>query len=203
MSLSPRLEALIDALQCLPGVGRKSAQRMAFHLLERDRDGAAGLARHLDDALAHIGRCERCQTFAEEALCPVCSDKRRDESLMCVVESPADLAAIEQSGDYRGYYFVLLGHLSPIDGIGPEDIGVDQLLAQIHERGVTELIMATNATVEGDATAHYIADRVDPERVTITRPAQGLPVGGELGGVDGGTLSHALRGRRPLAGQWD
>lgn len=203
MSLSPRLEALIDALQCLPGVGRKSAQRMAFQLLERDREGAAGLARQLDDALAHIGRCERCQTFAEESLCPVCTDQRRDESLMCVVESPADLAAIEQSGDYRGYYFVLLGHLSPIDGIGPEDIGVDRLLTQIRERGVTELIMATNATVEGDATAHYIADRVDPDQVTITRPAQGLPVGGELGVVDGGTLSHALRGRRPLAGSWD
>lgn len=203
MSLSPRLEALIEALSCLPGVGRKSAQRMAFHLLERDREGAGHLAAMLGEALEHIGRCEGCQTFSESRLCPVCEDDRRDPQMMCVVESPADLVAIEQSGDFRGYYFVLLGHLSPIDGIGPEDIGVDQLLAQIHQRGVTELIMATNATVEGDATAHYIADRVDENRVTITRPAQGLPVGGELGVVDGGTLSHALRGRRPLTGQLD
>lgn len=201
MSLTPRLETLIEALRCLPGVGRKSAQRMAFHLLERDREGAAHLAGMLGQALEHIGRCDRCQTFSETALCPVCADGGRNRELLCVVESPADLVAIEQSGDFRGYYFVLLGHLSPIDGIGPEDIGIDKLLEQVRERGVRELIMATNATVEGDATAHYIADRVDEQRVTITRPAQGLPVGGELGVVDGGTLSHALRGRRPLSGQ--
>lgn len=203
MSLSPRLEALIEALCCLPGVGRKSAQRMAFHLLERDRDGAGYLASMLEEALQHIGRCELCQTFSETTRCPVCQDQGRNPELLCVVESPADLVAIEQSGDFRGYYFVLLGHLSPIDGIGPEDIGVDRLLEQVRQRGVRELIMATNATVEGDATAHYIADRVDESRVTITRPAQGLPVGGELGVVDGGTLSHALRGRRPLSGQSD
>ena len=203
MSLSPRLEALVEALTCLPGVGRKSAQRMAFHLLERDRDGADHLSAMLADALAHIGRCELCQTFSETDRCPVCQDPNRNPELLCVVESPADLVAIEQSGDFSGYYFVLLGHLSPIDGIGPEDIGVDRLLEQIRQRGVRELIMATNATVEGDATAHYIADRVDESVVTITRPAQGLPVGGELGVVDGGTLSHALRGRRPLTGQFD
>lgn len=203
MNLSPRLEALIEALRCLPGVGRKSAQRMAFQLLERDRDGAEHLSGMLRDALEHIGRCERCQTFSETPLCPVCADDTRNPELLCVVESPADLVAIEQSGDFRGYYFVLLGHLSPIDGIGPEEIGVDRLLGHVHERGVRELIMATNVTVEGDATAHYIADRVDSDRVTITRPAQGLPVGGELGVVDGGTLSHALRGRRPLTGQAD
>ena len=200
MSLSPLLDELIESLRCLPGVGQKTAQRMAFHLLDRDRAGAAHLAQTLGRSLERIGRCDTCQTFSETTTCPICQDNRRDPSLLCVVESPADLVAIEQSGDFRGYYFVLLGHLSPIDGIGPEEIGIDRLLSRIDQQGVTELIMATNATVEGEATAHYIADRVDEGRVSITRLANGLPVGGELGVVDGNTLSHAFRGRRPLAG---
>ena len=200
MSLSPLLDELVESLRCLPGVGHKTAQRMAFHLLDRGRDGADRLADSLRQALEKIGRCESCQTFSENALCPICQDSGRDRSLLCVVESPADQAAIEQSGDYRGHYFVLLGHLSPIDGIGPEEIGVDRLLDQVRTRGVSELIMATNATVEGEATAHYIADRLDGTGVAISRLANGLPVGGELGVVDGSTLNHAFRGRRPLAG---
>lgn len=200
MSLSPLLDELVDALRCLPGVGQKSAQRMAFHLLERGRDGAGFLADTLGRALSEIGRCQSCQTFTEAPVCAICEDPRRDSSLLCVVESPADLVAIEQSGDYRGHYFVLLGHLSPIDGIGPGDIGIPRLLQRAVDNGVQELILATNPTVEGEATAHYIADRLDEQGVKITRLANGLPVGGDLGGADGSTLSHAFRGRRPLSG---
>ncbi|MDX1588595.1 MAG: recombination mediator RecR [Oleiphilaceae bacterium] len=200
MSLSPLLDELVDALRCLPGVGQKSAQRMAFHLLERGREGAGTLADTLDRALRDIGRCESCQTFTESPVCAICNDGRRDSSLLCVVESPADLVAIEQSGDYRGHYFVLLGHLSPIDGIGPGDIGIPRLLQRAAENEVQELILATNPTVEGEATAHYIADRLGERGVRITRLANGLPVGGDLGGADGSTLSHAFRGRRPLSG---
>ncbi len=200
MSLSPLLDELVESLRCLPGVGHKTAQRMAFHLLDQGREGATRLAGTLHEALERIGRCEACQTFTENTLCPVCQDPGRDPSLLCVVESPADQAAIEQSGDYRGHYFVLLGHLSPIDGIGPEEIGVDRLLERVRKNGVSELIMATNATVEGEATAHFIADRLEGTGVTISRLANGLPVGGELGVVDGSTLNHAFRGRRPLVG---
>lgn len=200
MTLSPLLDELVDALRCLPGVGHKSAQRMAFHLLERGRNGAGVLAETLGRALKEIGRCEACQTFTEDPVCSICRDRRRDSSLLCVVESPADLVAIEQSGDYRGHYFVLLGHLSPIDGIGPGDIGIPRLLKRAAENEVQELILATNPTVEGEATAHYIADRLTAQGVSITRLANGLPVGGDLGGADGSTLSHAFRGRRPLSG---
>jgi len=198
MSLSPLLDELVDSLRCLPGVGQKSAQRMAFHLLDRGREGGFRLAETLGRSMEQIGRCGSCQTFTEEPVCGICRDRRRDHSLLCVVESPADLLAIEQAGDFRGYYFVLLGHLSPIDGIGPEEIGIDLLLQRVRDNQVEELILATNPTVEGEATAHFIADRLATDAVRITRLANGLPVGGDLGGADGSTLSYAFRGRRPL-----
>ena len=198
MAFTPLLENLIEALRCLPGVGQKSAQRMAFQLLERGRDGGRELSRALAEALDRIGRCQRCQNFSETPTCPLCEDSRRETDIMCVVESPADVMAIEQARDYRGQYFVLMGHLSPIDGIGPEEIGVDLLLQRIHEEGTRELIIATNPTVEGETTAHYIADRLADDPVLITRLAQGIPVGGELGYIDGSTLLHAFSGRKPL-----
>ncbi|MFE8069690.1 recombination mediator RecR [Marinobacteraceae bacterium S3BR75-40.1] len=198
MAFSPLVDQLVEALRCLPGVGQKTAQRMAFHLLERGREGGEHLAHTLTEAMARIRRCEKCQTFSETPVCPICRDEQRRNGVLCVVESPSDLLAIEQSGNYQGGYFVLMGHLSPIDGIGPEDIGVDVLVDRVKEEGVTELILATNPTVEGDATAHYIADRLEGRGVLMTRLAQGIPVGGELGYVDGSTLSHAFSGRKPL-----
>lgn len=198
MAFTPLLEDLIDALRCLPGVGQKSAQRMAFQLLERGREGGRALSRTLADALDNIGRCKSCQNFSETPICPLCQDASRQTDIMCVVESPADVMAIEQARDYRGQYFVLMGHLSPIDGIGPEDIGVDILMQRIQREKTRELIIATNPTVEGETTAHYIADRLADEPVLITRLAQGIPVGGELGHIDGSTLLHAFSGRKPL-----
>ncbi|MAL97848.1 recombination mediator RecR [Hydrocarboniclastica marina] len=200
MAFTPLLEDLIDALRCLPGVGQKSAQRMAFQLLERGREGGWALSRTLAAALEKIGRCETCQNFSETPQCPLCQDASRETDIMCVVESPADVMAIEQARDYRGQYFVLMGHLSPIDGIGPEEIGVDKLLQRVTREGTRELIIATNPTVEGETTAHYIADRLADNGVLITRLAQGIPVGGELGYIDGSTLVHAFTGRKPLAG---
>ena len=198
MAFTPLLEDLIEALRCLPGVGQKSAQRMAFQLLERGREGGRHLSRTLGDALDKIGRCQSCQNFSETPVCPLCEDSSRETGIMCVVESPADVMAIEQARDYRGQYFVLMGHLSPIDGVGPEDIGIDILLKRIHGEGTRELILATNPTVEGETTAHYIADRLADEPILITRLAQGIPVGGELGYIDGSTLLHAFSGRKPL-----
>lgn len=198
MAFTPLLEDLIEALRCLPGVGQKSAQRMAFQLLERGRDGGRMLAHTLATALENIGRCQTCQNFSETPVCPLCQDASRQTDIMCVVESPADVMAIEQARDYRGQYFVLMGHLSPIDGVGPEDIGIDVLLRRIHNEGTRELIIATNPTVEGETTAHYIADRLADDQVLITRLAQGIPVGGELGYIDGSTLLHAFSGRKPL-----
>lgn len=198
MNLSPLLSELVEALRCLPGVGQKGAQRMAFHLLERGRSGGEQLADVLSRALRDIRRCRSCQTFCETEQCPICTNARRRTGVICVVESPADLLAIEQAGDFQGGYFVLMGHLSPIDGIGPEEIGIPLLLNRVEQEGVTELILATNATVEGDATAHYIADCLQGTGIMLTRLAQGIPVGGELGYVDGSTLGHALRGRKPL-----
>lgn len=190
---------LIEALRCLPGVGPKSAQRMAFHLLEKDRNAAGALADALQKAVAGIGRCQRCRMFADAELCPVCASPSRDSSLLCVVESPADVAAIEQSGSYRGTYFVLMGHLSPLDGIGPDELGFAQLEALLAEGGVQEVILATNTTVEGDATAHVIAELALRRKVKPSRIAHGVPVGGELEYVDGGTLAHALAGRHTLS----
>ncbi len=198
MIYPPALVRLIEALRCLPGVGPKSAQRMAFHLLEQDRTGASAIADALRSAVSDIGRCERCRMFAEAQLCPVCASRSRDRSLLCVVESPADVAAIEQSGSYRGCYFVLMGHLSPLDGIGPDELGFPQLELLLADPEIKEAILATNATVEGDATAHVIAEIAARHGVKSSRIAHGVPVGGELEYVDGGTLAHALAGRQAL-----
>ncbi|MCW8908863.1 MAG: recombination mediator RecR [Sedimenticola sp.] len=196
MSQRPLLEQLMDGLRCLPGVGPKSAQRMAFYLLERDREGGRALARVLEAAMQNIGHCSRCRTLSEREICNTCSNPKRDDSLICVVETPAEVAAIEQATDYRGRYFVLGGHLSPLDGIGPDDIGLDLLARRLEEGAVGELILATNPTVEGEATAHYIGEMAHARGIRVTRIAHGVPLGGELEYVDGGTLSHAFSGRR-------
>jgi recombination protein RecR len=195
---SPALARLVDALRRLPGVGPKSAQRMAFHLLERDRDAAMELGRALEQAVEQVGQCRRCRMLTDGELCPICANPGRDASLVCVVESPADVVAVEQSGSFRGRYFVLMGHLSPLDGIGPEELGVAQLEAVLDEGGVQELILATNPTVEGDATAHFLGQIAAGRGVRASRIAHGVPVGGELEYVDGGTLAHALAGRQTL-----
>ena len=198
MSYSPLLVRLIDGLRCMPGVGQKSAQRIAFHLLERDRDGANGLSAALADAVAQIGHCSRCRMFTENELCSICSASGRDTTQLCVVESPADVMALEDATGFRGMYFVLMGHLSPLDGIGPEELGLSQLEDYLDKDDVKELIIATNPTVEGDATAHYLADLATRSGVTASRIAHGVPLGGELEYVDGGTLSHAFYGRRVI-----
>ncbi len=198
MAFSPLVDELVESLRCLPGVGQKTAQRMAFHLLEKGRGGGGRLAEALAAAMSGVRRCESCQNFSDTPLCSLCQQPDRRTGTLCVVESPSDLLAIEQAGDYRGGYFVLMGHLSPIDGIGPDDIGVELLLRRVSDESVTELILATNPTVEGEATAHYIADRLHDSGVLTTRLAHGIPVGGELGYVDGFTLTHAFRGRKPL-----
>ena len=198
MSFSPLLVRLIDALRCMPGVGRKSAQRIAFQLLERDRDGATNLSQALADAVSGIGHCSRCRMFTELELCSICAAGGRDASQLCVVESPADVMAIEDATGFRGLYFVLMGHLSPLDGIGPDELGQAALEARLGEGEVTEMIIATNPTVEGDATAHYLAEMAVRHGVQASRIAHGVPLGGELEYVDGGTLSHAFYGRRIL-----
>lgn len=197
----PSLLQLIETLRCLPGVGPKSAQRMAFHLLEHNRSGATLLATALNAAVKGVGSCRRCRMFAERELCPVCESPVRDPALLCVVESPADVAAVEQSGSYRGRYFVLMGHLSPLDGVGPEELGLGQLENLLREQEVREVILATNPTVEGDATAHFIAEIAARHRIRASRIAHGVPVGGELEYVDGGTLAHALAGRQVFASE--
>ena len=196
MNFSPALQNLIDALRCLPGVGPKSAQRMTLHLLERDREGAVALSRALQVAVDKVEHCSRCRNFTELDVCEICSDPRRDSSTICVVESPGDVLAVEQSGSYRGLYFVLMGHLSPIDGIGPEEIGLDRFYQRVVEEGVSEVILATNPTVEGEATAYYLTDMLQPEGIKVSRIAHGVPLGGELEYVDGSTLAHAMSGRR-------
>ena len=196
MSYSPLLIRLIDSLQCMPGVGRKSAQRIAFYLLERGRDGAEELSRALAESVSGIGHCSRCRMFTENELCSICSASGRDESLLCAVESPADVMAVEDATGFRGLYFVLMGHLSPLDGIGPEELGLDALEKRLADSAVKELIIATNPTVEGDATAHYLADMAGRHKIPASRIAHGVPLGGELEYVDGGTLSHAFYGRR-------
>jgi recombination protein RecR len=192
---SPLLRQLVDAFTCLPGVGQKSAQRMAFHLLQRNRDGARGLAESLARAVESIGSCARCRMLSEDELCGFCRSERRDGSLLCVVETPADLLAIEQSGVYRGRYFVLMGHLSPIDGIGPAELGLDLLEKRLGEGDIEEVVLATGVTVEGDATAHLLAQIAQRHGVRASRIAYGVPVGGELEFIDSGTLSRAFTGR--------
>lgn len=200
MVFSPRVQQLLGTLRCLPGVGPKSAQRMAFHLLERDRDGALRLAAALREALEHVGHCERCRMFAEERLCPICTDPSRDASLVCVVESPADVIAVEDSAAYRGRYFVLAGRLSPLDGIGPDELGLDGLERLLGEGGVRELVLATSATVEGEATAAYLAGLAAHHGIAATRIAHGVPMGGELEFVDRSTLSRAIAARSAIDG---
>lgn len=193
---SPLVERLVNTLKILPSVGPKSAQRMALHLLERDPEGAHQLVSTLSEALEKVGRCEQCRNLSETPVCGLCKNPRRDAATLCVVESPADLVAIESSGTYSGMYFVLLGKLSPLDGLGPDEIGAPQLTARLKEGQVTELILATNATMEGEATAHFLSEIARGQGVGVSRIAQGVPLGGELEYVDGGTLAHAFSGRQ-------
>lgn len=196
MADSSSLDALVDALRRLPGVGVKSASRMAFHLLQHDREGTQLLARALEQAVLQVRHCERCNTFTEAPVCSVCRDARRDSSKLCVVETPADQAALERTGAFRGYYFVLMGKLSPLDGIGPADIGLQKLFDRALDGMVSELILATNFTAEGEATAHVIGEALRQRGLTVTRLARGVPAGSELEYVDLGTIAHALVDRR-------
>jgi recombination protein RecR len=198
MKTPSSLEELIEALRCLPSVGPKSAQRMAFHLLQRDHAGASRLAAALSRSLELIRHCERCNTFAEEAVCALCRSPRRNAHLLCVVETPADLLMMEQAECYQGMYFVLMGRLSPLDGIGPKDIHLDRLLQRADDGQVEEVIVATNFTVEGEATAHYIGELMLARGLKVSRIARGLPVGGELEHIDSGTLAQAVIERRAL-----
>ncbi len=198
MKHSPALAGLIEALRTLPGVGPKSAQRMAFHLLQEGRAGANALANSLTTALTSVRRCSRCRMLTESQLCGICENPRRDATLLCVVESPADVVAIESSGSFRGRYFVLMGHLSPLDGIGPEQIGIGEFEALLGQGGLREVILATNPTVEGEATAHFLSEVARRRGIAATRIAHGVPIGGELEYVDGGTLAHALAGRQSI-----
>ena len=198
MSFSPSLQQLLGALRCLPGVGPKSAQRMAFHLLEKDRDGAARLAGVLTVALERIGLCSQCRMLTEDDLCPICVDPRREASLICVVESPADVVAVEESGAYRGRYFVLLGRLSPLDGVGPDELGLDLLSRQLAGDKLREIVLATSATVEGEATAVYLARLIKPLGIRVSRIAHGIPVGGSLEYADQVTVGRAMEGRREM-----
>ena len=197
MKTPTSLEELIEALRCLPGVGPKSAQRMAFHLLQRDHSGAQRLGRALDQALTRVRHCERCNNFTEQPVCELCSSSRRDQASLCVVESPADLLMMEQAQVYDGMYFVLMGRLSPLDGVGPKDIHLDRLVKRALDGIVRETILATNFTVEGEATAHYISELLGTRGMKVSRIARGLPVGGELEHVDSGTLAQAMIERRP------
>ena len=192
----PSLEALIDALRRLPGVGVKSAQRMAFHLLQHDREGARRRAVALQSAVDHVHHCERCHTFTEARVCAICLDAGRDARQLCVVETPADQAALERTGSYRGLYFVLMGRLSPLDGIGAGDIGAQQLLDRAADGTIDEVIIATNFTAEGEATAHVLAEALRARGLRVTRLARGVPIGSELEYVDLGTIAHALVDRR-------
>lgn len=192
------IESLKQALRRLPGVGPKSAQRMTLHLLERDREGAQQIAQALTTALERVIHCQRCNNLSEQELCEFCSSPRRDSSLLCIVESPADLISLEQSSAYQGMYFVLMGHLSPLDGIGPEELGIPQLEKLLDEVKVKEVVLATNLTVEGEATAHFIGEIARQRGIRTTRIAYGVPVGGELEYVDGGTLARAISGRQEV-----
>lgn len=192
------LEQLMEALQCLPGIGPKSAQRITYHMLERDRQGALHLAAALHAAATKIGHCKLCRTLTENDICPICANPARDVTTLCIVETPADIVAIEQAIGYRGVYFVLMGHLSPLDGIGPAELGLDLLAQRLEQPNMQEIILATNTTAEGEATAHYIAEMVSARAIKVTRIAHGVPMGGELEFVNSSTLQHAFVGRRIL-----
>lgn len=198
MNFSPAIEELIEALRCLPGVGPKSAQRMTLHLLERDREGAESLATALSEAMNKVEHCQRCRNFTELDVCEICIDPRRDTSTICVVETPADVLAVEMSGSFKGVYYVLMGHLSPIDGIGPEEIGLNLFHQRVIDEEISEVILATNPTVEGEATAYYLIDLLQEDGIKVSRIAHGVPLGGELEYVDGSTLAHAFSGRRQV-----
>ncbi len=195
---TPAIDRLIDALRCFPGIGPKSAQRIVMHLLERDRDGARKVADALHHAVDKVGHCERCRNFSEEPQCRLCSSQKRDQSILCVVENPADVTAVEHTANYAGVYFVLMGHLSPLDGIGPSEIGLDLLVQRCDSGEVKEIILATGTTLEGEATAHYISEMARSKNIKATRIAYGVPLGGDLEYVDGGTLAHAISSRREL-----
>ncbi len=195
---SPSLDEMIAALKCLPGIGQKSAQRMALHLLERDQQAARRIAQTINHALDTVRHCQQCRNFSDTETCEICGDEGREQNTLCVVETPADVLAVESSAAYRGRYFVLLGRLSPLDGYGPGQLGLEALEQQLGQGNITEVILATSATVEGDITAQYIADIADRHGVASSRLARGIPLGGELEFVDGGTLSRALSGRQKI-----
>ncbi|GLR62896.1 recombination mediator RecR [Marinospirillum insulare] len=199
MQFSPLIEELIQALRCLPGVGPKSAQRMALQLLERDRAAGKHLAEVLQLSMSEVGHCASCRTLTEEKLCRVCTSGRRNDQVLCIVETPADMLALEQSGVYDGRYFVLLGHLSPLEGIGPDDLGFDELVEKLRSQPVEEVILATNPTLEGETTAQYLLELLSSLPLKVTHLAQGIPLGGELEYLDGGTLSRAFSGRQGFA----
>tara|TARA_B100001287_G_scaffold46456_1_gene35508 strand:- start:2645 stop:3244 length:600 start_codon:yes stop_codon:yes gene_type:complete len=198
MSYSPVILNLIQALCAMPGIGRKSAQRIAFHLLEKDREGAQTLSMSLSQAALKIRNCEECRMLTDDSLCTICSSGSRDESTICIVESPSDVMAIEDATGFKGKYFILMGHLSPIDGVGPEELGLSKLEDKLAKGVISELIIATNSTVEGDATAHLLSGIAAKYRISCSRIAHGIPLGGELEYVDGGTISHAFFGRRKM-----
>lgn len=198
MDSSSLLGQLMEALRCLPGVGPKSAQRMAFHLLERDRDGGKRLAAALQTAMERIGRCSVCRDLTENEMCRICANQRRDASLLCVVESPSDVLAIEQATGYQGRYFVLMGRLSPLDGVGPSELGLDELAAKLQATPPAEMIIATNPTVEGEATAYYLQRMAQKSGVKVSRIAHGVPLGGELEFTDQSTIAHAFTSRQPM-----
>lgn len=198
MKNPPALEQLIESLRCLPGVGPKSALRMAYYLLQRDRKGASGLACALNDALETVGHCELCNNFSEQSTCPTCASEKRDTRLLCVVEMPTDVMMLEQTQSYDGLYFVLMGRLSPLDGIGPKEINLDKLIKRAQNGTVVEVILATNYTVEGEATAHYIMELLKARNIKVSRIARGLPMGGEIEYVDSGTLAQAIMERKQI-----
>ena len=199
MSGSKAIDELREALKCLPGVGPRTAQRMSFYLMERDREGAAEIAARLLGALEKVRFCDRCNTFCETDLCDICSSVKRDKSLMCVVETPADLEAMEQSGVYEGLYFVLMGQLSPLDGVGPDKLGIDKMVKLLNSEEFEEIIIATNLTAEGEVTAEYLQDLIRPYGIVISRLARGVPIGGELEYMDQRTVGQAMRDRRRVS----
>lgn len=198
VTFTPIIDNLIESLRCLPGVGTKTAQRMAFHLLERGREAGTELSQALSEAMTKINHCQQCRNFCEADLCHFCSSGKRDKHLLCIVESPADVLAVEQTHSYRGLYFVLMGHISPLDGIGPEDLGIDLLKKRLATEGFEEVILATNPTVEGEATAHYIANVTRGLSIKTSRIAHGVPLGSELEFTDTGTLAHAVSSREAV-----